>query len=99
MQILRRALEAPCRQIATNSGFDAGVVVDRLRTTEGSVGFDAARGEYVDLLDAGIVDPVKVVRIALENAISVAGTLLLTDATLTEIRDPSDKAEPARGLE
>ena len=83
--ILQRALEAPTRQIAANSGFDAGVVVDRMRMSQGTVGFDAASGKYVDLVDAGIVDPTKVVRVGLENAVSVASVLLLTEATLTEI--------------
>jgi chaperonin GroEL len=86
--ILRRALEAPSRQIAGNSGADPGVVVDRMRAGSGSYGFDAAVGEYVDLLETGIVDPTKVVRVALENAVSVASVLLLTEATLTEIVEP-----------
>ena len=86
--ILRRALEAPTRQIAENSGFDGGVVVDRMRGGTGAYGFDAGRGVYVDLVEAGIIDPTKVVRVALENAVSVAGTLLLTDATLTDVPDP-----------
>jgi chaperonin GroEL len=85
VSILGRALEAPTRQIAVNSGVDAGVVVDRMRSTQGTVGFDAATRRYVDLVDAGIVDPTKVVRVALENAVSVASVLLLTEATLTEI--------------
>jgi chaperonin GroEL len=85
--MLRRALEAPTRQIAENSGVDGGVVVDRMRQGTGAFGFDAATGGYVDLLAAGIIDPTKVVRIALENAVSVAGTLLLAEATLTEVRD------------
>jgi chaperonin GroEL len=85
--MLRRALEAPTRQIAENSHADGGVVVDRMRSGSGPFGFDAARGQYVDLVQAGIVDPVKVVRLALENAVSVAGTLLLAEATLTEVRE------------
>jgi chaperonin GroEL len=91
--ILKRALEAPTRQIADNSGFDAGVVVDRMRAGKGGYGFDAGRGVYVDLVEAGIIDPTKVVRVALENAVSVAGTLLLTEATLTDVPEP--KHEPA----
>ncbi|HEU4994579.1 MAG TPA: chaperonin GroEL [Gemmatimonadaceae bacterium] len=83
--ILERALEAPTRQIAVNSGVDAGVVVDRMRSSQGAAGFDAATGKYVDLVEAGIVDPTKVVRVGLENAVSVASVLLLTEATLTEI--------------
>src|SRR5581483_11500128 len=81
LQILRRAFEAPARQIAENSAVDGGVVVNQMLASKGNVGFDAARKEYVDMIDAGIVDPTKVVRIALENADSVASVLLLTEAT------------------
>ncbi len=91
-QILRRALEAPTRQIAENSAADGGVVVDRMLNGSGNIGFDAASKRFVDLLEAGIVDPVKVVRTALENAVSVASVLLLTEATLTE--RPEKPAEP-----
>jgi chaperonin GroEL len=74
------------------------VVVDRLRAGSGAFGFDARRGEYVDLVEAGIIDPTKVVRIALENAVSVAGTLLLAEATMTEVEDESDKKAAAPEL-
>jgi chaperonin GroEL len=84
VQILRRALEAPTRQIAENSAADGGVVVDRMLHSSGNIGFDAASQQFVDLLEAGIVDPVKVVRTALENAVSVASVLMLTEATMTE---------------
>jgi chaperonin GroEL len=94
LRILRSALEAPARQIALNSGADAGVVVDRLRSGSGAFGFDARHGDYVDLVEAGIIDPTKVVRIALENAVSVAGTLLLAEATLTEIEDDKKEGQP-----
>ena len=90
--ILRRALEAPARQIAENSGVDGGVVVDKMRAGTGNFGFDAAAGKYVDLVEAGIIDPTKVVRLALENAVSVAGVLLLTDATMTEVPDEKPAA-------
>jgi chaperonin GroEL len=83
--VLKRALESPARQIAENSAVDGGVVVHQMLTGSGPVGFDAAKKEYVDLYEAGIVDPTKVVRIALENAVSVASILLLTEATMTEI--------------
>lgn len=92
LQILRRALEAPVRQIAENSSVDGGVVVARCLESEGNVGFDAAAKTYVDMYAAGIVDPTKVVRIALENAVSVAGVLLLAEATMTEIPEPREKA-------
>ena len=93
VQILRRALEAPTRQIGANSGADGGVVVDKMRAGAGTFGFDAATGKYVDLVEAGIIDPTKVVRLALENAVSAAGVLLLTDATMTEVPEP--RPEPA----
>jgi len=89
--ILKHALEAPTRQIALNSGFDSGVVVDRMLHSQGNFGFDAAKGEYVDLVASGIIDPTKVVRVALENAVSVAGVLLLTEGTLVEL--PETKTE------
>jgi chaperonin GroEL len=92
--ILKRALEAPTRQIAENSSVDGGVVVDKMRTGSGNFGFDAARSEYVDLMEAGIIDPTKVVRIALENAVSVASVLLLTEATLTDVPE-TKTARPA----
>jgi chaperonin GroEL len=95
VQILKRALEAPARQIAENSGVDGGVVVDRMRSAAGNLGFDAARKEYVDLVAAGIVDPTKVVRVALENAVSAASLLLLSEATLTEIPEKKAEGEPA----
>jgi chaperonin GroEL len=98
LQILRRALESPTRQIAENSDVDGGVVVNQMRAGKGSTGFDAARKEYVDLVEAGIIDPTKVVRVALENAVSVASLLLLTEATLTSV--PEKKEEVAgHGLE
>ena len=84
-QVLKRALEAPTRQIAENSAVDGGVVVARMMGSQGACGFDAARKEYVDLVEAGIIDPTKVVRIGLENAVSVASVLLLTEAIMTEI--------------
>ncbi|MRX31720.1 chaperonin GroEL [Aminobacter sp. MDW-2] len=89
VQILKRALETPVRQIAENSAVDGGVVVARMLEGKDNLGFDAGRKQYVDLVEAGIIDPTKVVRIALENAVSVASTLLLTEATMTEI--PEEK--------
>ncbi len=94
VQCLKRALESPARQIAENSAVDGGVVVHQMLASSGAQGFDAARAEYVDLFEAGIVDPTKVVRIALENAVSVASVLLLTEATMTDLPE-RDKALPA----
>jgi chaperonin GroEL len=94
IQILKRALEAPTRQIAENSAVDGGVVVARMLGGSGNEGFDAGRKEYVDLIEAGIIDPTKVVRIALENAVSVASILLLTEATMTEIPENNKERNP-----
>jgi len=89
VQILKRVLEVPVRQIAENSAVDGGVVVSRMMEGKGNFGFDAGRKEYVDLVEAGIIDPTKVVRIALENAVSIASVLLLTEATMTDIPEPA----------
>jgi chaperonin GroEL len=97
IQVLKRALEAPARQIAENSSTDGGVAVARMLDGSGNYGFDAARKKYVDLVEAGIIDPTKVVRVALENAVSVASVLLLSEATMTEIEEPA-KAQPEREL-
>jgi chaperonin GroEL len=98
--ILKRALESPARQIAENSAVDGGVVVSRMLGGQGNFGFDAARKEYVDLVEAGIIDPAKVIRIALENAVSVASLMLLTEATMTEIPEPARErtAEPEMAM-
>jgi chaperonin GroEL len=97
VQILRRALEAPTRQIAENSAADGGVVVDRMLNGAQDVGYDAALKKFVNLFEAGIVDPAKVVRIALENAVSVASVLLLAEATMTE--KPEKEAQTAANPE
>jgi chaperonin GroEL len=94
LQVFKRALEAPTRQIAENSAVDGGVVVARMLEGKGNYGFDAARKAYVDLVEAGIIDPAKVMRVALENAVSVASVLLLTEATMTELPEPK-KEVPA----
>ena len=98
VQILKRALSAPARQIADNSAVDGGVVVAKMLEGRGNFGFDAARNTYVDLVEAGIIDPTKVVRIALENAVSVAGVLLLTEATMTELPERKKEAAPEPDL-
>lgn len=98
LRLLARALEAPLRQIAENSGIDGALVVGKLKDAPGALGFDAARGLFVDLFDAGIVDATKVVRVAVENAVSVASVLLLTEATMTEVRE-RQPAEAAREIE
>jgi chaperonin GroEL len=98
LQILRRALEAPTRQIAENSAVDGGVIVARMRAGEGALGFDAARKEWVDLVKEGIIDPTKVVRVALENAVSVASLLLLTEAAMVQLPEPRKESLPEPDL-
>lgn len=98
VQILMRSLEIPARQIAENSALDGGVVVAKMREGTGNFGFDASAKKYVDLIEAGIVDPTKVVRVALENAVSVASTLLLTEATMTEIPERPPQPMPGEAL-
>jgi len=95
VQILKRALMVPARQIAENSAVDGGVVVAKMLEGKGNFGFDATRNAYVDLVEAGIIDPTKVVRIALENAVSVASVLLLTEATMTDLPEPKSEAPAA----
>ena len=85
LRILQHALQAPARQIAENSAMDGGVVVEKMLAGDANLGLDASTGRYLDLMEAGIVDPTKVVRVALQNAVSAASVLLLTEATMTEI--------------
>ena len=89
-QIILRAVFAPMKQIAQNAGFDAGVVADKIaNSTDKNLGFNAATGEYVNMLEAGIIDPLKVARVALQNATSVASLLLTTEATISDIPEPT----------
>ena len=96
-KIVERALEEPVRQIAENAGFDGAVVVAEVKKAEGNVGFNAANEKYEDMIEAGIVDPVKVTRSALQNAASVAGMLLTTEAGITQIKEPEPPAPAAGG--
>jgi chaperonin GroEL len=82
--IIRRAIEEPLRQIAQNAGEEGAVVVAKVRDGKGAYGYDAASGQYGDLLEMGVIDPAKVVRTALQNAASVAGLLLTTDTLIAE---------------
>lgn len=90
-RIVLNSLEAPLRQIAENAGYDGTIIVDEVRNRSGNIGFDAARGEFVDMMEAGIVDPLKVVRTALENAVSIATLILNTEALIAE--KPEEKEE------
>jgi chaperonin GroEL len=91
--IVKRALEAPLRQIAQNAGYDGAVVVEMVREKTGSYGFNALTGDYVDMFKAGVIDPAKVVRCALQNAASIAGLLLTTDSMITELKPDTAKVE------
>jgi len=93
--IVRRALEEPLRIIASNAGHDAAVVVNRVKSEVGNIGFDAKRGEYVDMIAAGIIDPAKVTRSAIQHAASIAGLLLTTEATICDIPQEKGKQAPA----
>ncbi len=94
VHILAHALQVPAGQIADNAGSDDGVVIERIRAGDGFEGFDARTREFVDLDTAGVIDPTKVVRIALENAVSVAGVMLLAAATMVELEDTETPASP-----
>lgn len=93
--ILRRALEEPIRQIVHNSGQEPSIVVQKVREGKDDYGYDARNDEYVNMFKAGIIDPTKVARVALENAASIAGLLLTTEATITEIPEDEPPAPPA----
>jgi chaperonin GroEL len=95
-ELVQRSLEAPMRQIAVNAGYEGGVVVDKVKSSDGNIGFDASTGEYTDLIEAGVIDPAKVTRSTLQNAASVAALLVTTEALVAE--QPEDApAMPAGG--
>ena len=95
--IVLRALEEPVRQIASNAGLDGSVIVERLKHVESGIGFNAVSGEMVNMVEAGIIDPTKVTRSALQNAASVAALLLTTEAAVAEI--PEENDSPAGGMD
>ena len=94
-KIVRRALEEPIRQISENAGLDGAVIAERAKNEKKGVGFNARTGEWVNMLEAGIIDPAKVTCSALKNAASVAGTLLTTECAITDIPEPKTPAAPA----
>jgi chaperonin GroEL len=96
--IVLRALEEPVRYIAENSGHDGAVVAEEVKTKGGSYGFNANTGEYVDMFKSGIVDPTKVTRTALQNAASISGLMLTTEAMITSIKE-DDNGKPAPRIE
>ncbi|HIV08486.1 MAG TPA: chaperonin GroEL [Candidatus Spyradenecus faecavium] len=91
-EILGRAMEAPLRQLVSNAGLEAALIVEKVKGEKGNVGYNVANGEFVDLVKAGIVDPAKVTRTALQNAASIAGLLLTTECMVTEIPEPKTPA-------
>ncbi|MCS7001157.1 MAG: chaperonin GroEL, partial [Candidatus Kapabacteria bacterium] len=93
--IVRRAIEEPIRQIVTNAGLDASVVANKVKEGTGAFGFNAYTEQYEDLLEAGVIDPTKVARVALENAASVASLLLTTEATVVEKPEPEKHNQPS----
>ena len=97
VKIILRALEEPVRQIAINSGFDGSVVCERVKTLDKGIGFDVISEKYVDMVDAGIVDPSKVTRSALQNAASIASVLLTTEAAVADIPKPEPPMPPQGG--
>ncbi|GDX97142.1 60 kDa chaperonin 2 [Planctomycetia bacterium] len=98
VDIVLHALEAPIRQIAENGGIDGGVVADEVAGKDLNVGYDANKGEYVDMFKAGIIDPVKVVRVALSNAASIAGLMLTTEALVTSLDKDEAKKRRVEGV-
>jgi chaperonin GroEL len=95
VQIVLRALEAPLRVIVSNAGEEPSVVVAKVADGEGNFGYNAATGEYVDMVENGVIDPTKVTRTALQNAASIAGLLLTTEATVSEATPEEKEAQPA----
>ena len=95
--LVRRALEEPARQLAANAGLEGSLIVERLKRESGRTGFDVAKGEFTDMMKAGIVDPTKVTRLALQNAASVAGLMLTTEAVVVEKREKKKAAPPMPG--
>ena len=96
-EIIRRAVEQPLRTLADNAGVEGSIVVQEVKSRKGAEGYNVATGEYVDLLKAGVVDPTKVTRSALQNAASIAGLLLTTEAVVTELPEKEKAAAPAGG--
>ena len=97
--IVLRALEEPVRQIAKNAGYEGSVVIDKLKQSATGAGFNAATGEWVDMIETGIIDPVKVTRSALQNAASVASLILTTEAVVANKPEPAAPAGMPGGMD
>ena len=97
-KIVRKALEEPLKQIAINAGLEGAVIIQNVIESDAEIGFDALNEEYVNMIEAGIVDPTKVTRSALQNAASIAGVFLTTEAAVAEIPEKEDKAQMGAGM-
>jgi chaperonin GroEL len=95
IRIVKRALHEPARLIAENAGYEGNLIVEEIKKRGGNIGFDALRGQFVDMFEAGIIDPTKVVRIAIQNAASVASLLLTTEAVVVEVKEPKKNSAPS----
>jgi len=93
IEIIKQAVKAPIKQIAENAGYEPGIVAMKVEEADENIGFDAANGEYVDMFEKGIIDPTKVERIALQNAVSVGSLLLTTEAAVTEVPEEKPAAQ------
>ena len=98
IDIVSHALEAPLRTIASNAGAEGSIVVERVRTQKGAMGYNAANGQYEDLFESGIVDPTKVTRSALQNAVSIASLVLTTEAVVTDSPEEEKPSMPGGGM-
>ncbi|MBI4248804.1 MAG: chaperonin GroEL, partial [Elusimicrobia bacterium] len=99
INIVKKALEGPARQLAENAGLEGSVVVNKIRSLEDGWGFDADTAEYADMFKSGIVDPAKVVRVALQNAASIAGTVLTTEVLVSDLPEKKEKGAAMPGPE
>jgi chaperonin GroEL len=95
VKVVMRAIEEPLRQIANNAGYEGSVIIDKVKSGKGAYGYNADNNNFEDLLEAGVIDPTKVVRFAIQNAASVAGLMLTTEAMVAE--KPEEKSEPMPG--
>ncbi|MPN62743.1 60 kDa chaperonin [bioreactor metagenome] len=99
IDIIRKALEEPVRQIATNAGVEGSVVIEKVKNFEVGMGYDALNDKYINMIEAGIIDPTKVTRSALQNAASVAATFLTTEAAVADMPEKNPAPMPGPGMD